>query len=484
MPSLVNFQPLIDASKEKARADQRASENRARAIERGFGQATQALEIMGERGRQREKQFQSIFDYDLNKNAAKEARNMLANKYGQIKQDGVRMFEENKNFLGYGKLSPEQRIQLDDELDSFKREAELHNVISSQIGNGEKLAASRPSAIKVNREKIGEYLQLLKPDAEGQYDTDGLAKFIAEVDQSPTGQPFTDYKDFDMDFYVQKGGKDAIKAELKPTISTENITVNRNGKKYTEKYETKQYGSLEERQNTLFGMLSSSKDQDLYEYNIGKMLNDNERDQAIADFVGKVANPMTAYYAYNKADLTSGYEERRLKGKVTAPITKKGRSGSGDGPEFIEKDNGTWKLGTTPIRIKTDIDGEPLSGVIQEIREDENGDTFAKIVYKPEYGDTQFIEKPLEGLYDEIDRALKRYPKGGLELEGWEDIKFKEKEPEVEIKQVPEFSKKRIAIWRSDSEADKQAVDWLESNPDHPQAYKIYEKLLDKGLIE
>lgn len=485
MPSLVDFQPLIDASKESARSSQRAAEIRAGSIERGFAQAGQALDIMGQRGKQREKEFHSIFDYDLNKNASKEARGYLANKYRQIKRDGVSMFKENKNVLGYGKLSPEQRIEIDDQMDSFKREAELLNVINQQIGNAEQLGSQRPHAIKVDREKIGRYLELLKPNQEGQYDTEGLAEFLAETNRSPTGQAFTTFGEFDADFHLDQS-RSMIRKELKPETSTEEIVIDRGGKRKSVTYETTSYGTDEERRNKYYGMLSSSKDQDMYEYNIGKMLTDDERESAIAEYGNKVTNPMSAYYAFDKADMTTGFEEtRRLTKKKTAPAPV-GTKGTGTPETVIEKENGTWKLGTTPVGIKTEVNGEPISGNVYEVYEDDSGDKFAKISYKNQYGESVKFEKPLEDVYDELDRAFKRYSKGGLQLEGWEDIVFEDKPEVEEIKTVPEFETKRISLWRSGDkkESYEEAIKFIKENPDDPDAYGVYEALKEKGVIK
>lgn len=311
MPSLVDFSPLLEAQREKNRMEQASQQTRSALVQQGLQTVALGIEQAGEIGRGREREFQSMFDYDLNKIANKEARGYLVSRYNQIKRDGLRTFKENKNFLGYGKLSPEQRIEIEDQLDSFAREAHLLNVVNEQIGNAEKLKADRPTAIKVDNEAIGKYLELLKPNESGKYDIEGMAKFLSETRKSPTGQAFTNYADWDAEENLRQSVM-PIQKEVGPTKQDDTIITDKNGKRYSTTYETTSYGTEPQRRTLYFQMLNNSKNADQYNYQIGTNLTEEERTEAIAKYGGKELNPYSAYWAYDKADLNKGFEPRKL----------------------------------------------------------------------------------------------------------------------------------------------------------------------------
>lgn len=463
MPSLVDFTPLIEAQKEVGRMERASADRRAALIQQGLQTAAYGIEKAGELGRAREREFQSMFDYDLNKVANKEARGYLVSRYSQIKRDGLKAFKSNKNILGYGKLTPEQRIELEDQLDSFAREAHLLNVVNEQIGNAEKLKSERPTAIKVDNEAIGTYLELLKPDQNGQYNVDGMAKFLSETRKSPTGQAFTTYANWDAEEHLKQSVM-PLQKEIGPQVSLDTVIKDKGDKRYTTVYETTKYGTEEQRKTNYFQMLNNSKNADQYNYKIGESLTYEERTEAMAEFGGKELNPYSAYFAYHKADLNTGFEDqKRVKSTRVSPLADTG-DGEGGGKGFIKipKTEIGYEFGTTPVPITKPINGTTYKNAsVVSVKQGDNGEYFAEVVVprgqnesfvdmiakrEEQGGDisnteaTNFlmemlndnkvktIEVPLEDIYNELDVGFK---KKKIFLPGYKDITFEPKEDDL-----------------------------------------------------
>lgn len=348
MPSLVDFNPLLQTYKPDAGA-----EEISRGAREAFGYAAEAIEKTGERGRQREKEFKSVFDVDVSKIADMESKRYAINKYNQLKNEYIKRFQSKKDWLGYGKLPPEQQIELRGDLDSLKSEIETMKVADKAlIGANEKYGVGQGGVFEFDREFADEY-----SNAKISGNPDDLARVLQKFGRSETGQPFVRFQDENPDNVIV-GTYDAVKDKLPEIKETEIRQYESGGNVVTKTDIVTKFGDERLAKDYTYNIIAGKKDgkAEQTEWNLRRVLSDEEKLFASDKYGGKVQYPLLKYYVEEKATITPSYATETDTKKATKLISGTARKES----KVIEPTERGWKYGANRVLYdgELEIDGE------------------------------------------------------------------------------------------------------------------------------
>jgi hypothetical protein len=200
-------------------------------------------------------------------------------------------------------------------------------------------------------------------------------------------------------------------------------------------------------------------------------------------------------YVTQVFDYGSILEPKEVITKEQSELFKKDKDGEEGKGSFIPKnEQGGYNLGSTPIRLITETKSGVTGGDVYEIYS-KDGQYFAKMKV-PSLSGEEMIElmnltedklgrKPTKeefmsamidkryktidkvidkNLYNEIDIALQRYPKGGLNLEEWDKVKetfanikpdkskSDEEKPKEDVKESKSFWGKVVGLFSKEEE--------------------------------
>lgn len=463
--SLLNFQPLLTNYQPG-----KAGEIRNRAIKESFGYLAEGIKSLGEKGREREKEYHSIMDFDSNKINNNEARLYAVKNWSKLRGDWIQTMQENKDLLGYSNLTSEQKILLQSDMDSFEKDVVMIDGINKGIDQSKKYIEKEgyKKGEEFNDEKYNEYLKALKSG-----NVRDMAEFTSSINDSPTDNPFTKFIKKDPDLWV-RSQVDVLRDTLKTIEGTDTITKDIGGKKITTTVKSTGYGTEEGARWALYNIMSNPDTAKSMEWNLKEIMTDEEKVQAELKYESRVPNPYTAWYALEKADVSPIIEKGTIESRKEQPITKK-KAGVDKGISIKRTDIGTaktgWKFGTTPVSIVVETPDGTVSGKVYEITE-KKGKYFAKIqvpilsgeakkkLYEliesgDDVGVDEFLdakiarryktkEIPLENIYKELSVAFKRYPKGGINLEGFDNIQFDDKKEKTYKLDGVEYTKQEL----------------------------------------
>ncbi len=370
MPSLLNFKPILDTYKPDAGAEdiRQGTREAAHYISKG-------IEAAGERGREREKEFSSVFDVDISKTTDLESKNYLVGEYDKLKRDYISKFEKNKNFMGYGKLSTRDKIELRSDLDSLKSSAETLKILDKSL-----VEAADPKNERWGYE-VDSKKQELYSEAKNTGDLLKMAEVFQSVGDNATGNPFVKYSNVDVPKYISGQVMDIRGAMDKSTELHKKQTIE-GGKIYNESVKLTKYGTPEEAKMATYNVMAKGEAGPVLEYNLteGDVLTPDEKKIALEENAGTSQFPMLRYYTDNKMDVSAILKEGVSVSTAERPY-KEPSSTSSRAKNIKETELG-WDYGTFPIRYDGDIeiDGKmtSVSGVANTGITKKDGKYFAK----------------------------------------------------------------------------------------------------------
>jgi len=336
--SLLDFKPLLDTYDPNA-----GQEDIRQGMREAAHYASKGIEAVGERGRQREKEFQSVFDMDVSKVTDMESKNYLISEYGKLKNDYVNKFEQNKNILGYGKLSPREKIELRGDMDSLKASAETLKLLDKSL-----VEASDPKNKKwgyeVDHEKAKAY-----SEAKQTGDTVKMASLLESVGKSETGIPFVKYSGINPDQYIVEQ-VDSIRKAIDTSKDIVKRQTESGGKVYDTSTTITKFGTPEDARTTTYNVLSKGDVGPVLESNLqkGDSLTQEEKIAALDEYAGETQFPLLKYYTENKADVSPIVEEKIETAKSVRPDRS---DKTGKTIRKIELTDTGAEFGTTPVSI-------------------------------------------------------------------------------------------------------------------------------------
>lgn len=315
MPSLVNFNPLLQTYKPGQHNDR---------IERGYKEAGQhianAIDKAGERGRAREKGFESMFDVDISKVSDMESKKYIINKYRSLKDDYIQKFQSNRNWMGYGKLPPEERIELRGNLDALTSEAEMLKQLDQASVAADK-AVSGNSFMIVDEDLRNQYSAAKKSG-----NVEDMAEVVSKIGQSEANTPFVKYAEVNPDAFIKNYTK-SVQGEMDKHETATKTEYEKNGKLYTAQDISARYGSENEARGALYSIISKGEGGPVIETNLRKQLSPQEAEYIEANYQGETF-PYLKYYVDFKADVMPMVEGGTKTVRSSEPIKEPASSKS------------------------------------------------------------------------------------------------------------------------------------------------------------
>jgi hypothetical protein len=319
MPSLLDFSSL--------QPNYHAEEKAAR-IERNFDRAGQfigaAIEGQAERGREREKKFESMFDLDTSKVADLESKKYVIDKYSRLKNDYINRFRSNKDWLGYGKLPPDQRIQLRSDLDSLAAEAAMLSNLDKALIEGESIALSKDN---MGVYKVDDKLKAEWSEAKRTGDAKKMAEVVVKINQSPAGKAFLTYQQVNPDLFIMNYIQSARKLLNGKEIINKNEYL-KNGNVVDATKTSVFYGDEKSAKDALYVTMTGGVGGKQAEFSLVNSLSDEEKAQALSLYPTE-EYPLLRYYIDSKADVSSIVKGNVRKSTSTSPYEPKESSSRG-----------------------------------------------------------------------------------------------------------------------------------------------------------
>lgn len=438
--------PQYDTGEGWARGITQAASGIARGIEK-----SQALR------REEETRFIKSMDKDLSDVTNRTMRGYAADQWDTVRERWVNVWNEKK-----GRLSVEDKLQLQSDLSDFQKEVEFLNGVSA-MNTAAMTAAQKNPKYTYDLEGFTQAMNLFHPK-DGKYDQTKIREAFSEWMATDSGLPGVYLTPMNPDDAIISLSPDYRK-ENKREVGTgiEQKTIK--GEPWETPYTDIGYGTNQEATDWLMNRLQKTEFDKNIDKGVSSMLTDEQKVMAAQKY-GTDPGAMAKYYYtdVNPDAMNAMTEQSRDFGTIKR--RKDSEGGAGTSMKNIKETDVGWNYGTSPVPISRDLKvvddatGEEMTvkngtniGVIKE-----DGQYFAKIIVpkgkfeglyqiftneQKEKGSEltedekqnilkaalvtdryKVIKVPLEDIYEELKLGFKNKK---MIVEGYDDIDFGKK---------------------------------------------------------
>ena len=395
----------------------------ANALSQAFKGISAGLDKRFDIKREEQQKFISALEFDINDVSNDLFKGYAVDQYRKLHDNWFNIYNEQK-----GWLTPEQKIRLQSDMNKYHSEVEYLNGISKYNGEAQSAAQKEPG-IEYNSQK---WLDFVKAVESG--DVDNIREKGSMFLESDAGVPGTTL--------VPMNPYDAFLAEAPELMKTfekketgagmEQKTEN--GVRIETPYTTYKRGDDESFRKGMGSRLANHK----YAKNFDKFLSKNmtpEQQKESLFTVGNKVGDASRYWSNNMLEqkyVDDFTQEKKDYGTSRRIPVKKETGGTGTKTITpIAKTDIGWNFSSTPVDLIVDVDGQLRRSKARQILLDENGNYNIEVYYKQNNRDKSTLV-PLEEYYDAMKAGFKRYPRGALQLEGFEGLEFKERPAPIE----------------------------------------------------